>query len=158
MNKLLLIVILAALGGYFSYTHHIKQKRDEPIVYGESRFTLKTANREIELVAIGQRYGTDDCLLLKDLVFEKINAVCGNEDICVESNYQCKDELASSYMDMLDKQGARTHYLHIQRQSDDLKGVVLFWGLTDDESLQVCKGLLQKINAQKTVPAITQCI
>lgn len=159
MNKLIFVVLLAALGGYFSYSHQSKQqKQDKPIVYGESRFTFKVAGREIELVAIGQRYDTEDCEQVRDLVFEKMKAICDGENDCVESKHQCKNELASNYMDMLDKQSSRTHYVHIQRQADNLKGVVLFWGLTDDESLQVCKIMLQKIDAQKSVPATTQCI
>lgn len=158
MNKLILVVILASLGGYFAYSHQPKNKLDAPIVYGESRFTFKIGGREIELVAIGQRYDTEDCQQFKDLVFEKVNTLCESDDSCVGSDYQCKPELAANYLDMLDKQSARTHYVHIQRQSDNLKGVVLFWGLTDDESLQVCTNMLQKLDAQKTVPATTQCI
>jgi hypothetical protein len=159
MIKLILVVILAALGGYFSYTHHSKQQnQDKPVVYGESRFTFNIAGREIELVAIGQRYDTEDCEQIRDLVFEKMSAICESETNCVESKHQCKNELASNYMDMLDKQSSRTHYVHLQRQSDNLKGVVLFWGLTDDESLQVCNIMLQKIDAQKSVPVTTQCI
>lgn len=158
MNKLILVVIVAAIGGYFSYAHQSKQQPDKPIVYGESRFTFQIGSREIELVAIGQRYDTEDCQQFKDLVFEKVSAVCEGENGCVESKYQCKQELESNYLDMLDKQSSRTHYVHVQRQSDNLKGVVLFWGLTDDESLQVCNIVLQKIDAHKSVPATTQCI
>lgn len=156
--KTLLLIISLAVGGYFAYTHQAKNKQLEPVVYGESRFTFKVAGREIELVVIGQRHGNEDCQQFKDLAFEKFSALCEGENDCVESKYQCKDEISANYMDMLDKQSSRTHYVHVQRQSDDLKGVALFWGLTDDESLQVCNIMLQKLDAIKTVPATTQCI
>ena len=159
MDKLLLLLLFALLVGYFTYQHPARQNQDEPIVYGESRFTFQVADREIELVVIGERYGNEDCMQLKDLMYEKINAVCDAENLCVnEPKYQCKDELPENYLRMLDMQSARTHYVHVQRQSDNLRGIVLFWGLTDDESLQGCKAFMRKISSQNSAPANVQCI
>lgn len=156
MNKILLIVIIISLGVYFSYKNQLTPA--QPVVYGEARITFQTGGREVELVTIGQRYGTDNCQEMHDLVFEKLDAMCQGENACIESSYQCKNELDPKYMYMFDKQPSRTHYMHIHRQGDNLAGVILFWGLTDDESRQVCNVMLQKILSNKTNPVIPECI
>ena len=89
---------------------------------------------------------------------EKLAMICDKEQICGISSYQCKTEMPTKYVNMLDKQSARTHYLHIERPADDLQGVLLFWGLTDEESLQICNTMLQKMSASQGEPVTIQCI
>lgn len=155
-NVMWLVVILVALAAYFLQRDPVLP--DRPLIYGESRFTFQAGSREIELVAIGERFEDEDCQQFKDLVFQNIDAVCTSENICVESKYQCKQELDAKYMDMFDRQPSRTHYMHLERQSDHLKGVILFWGLTDDESMRACLNVLQKIQSHQNVAAAVQCI
>jgi hypothetical protein len=156
MNKLYLIVIVLALGSYIylDLTQQIK-----PIVYGESRFTFQIPGREIELVTIGQRIGMEDCLEMRDLVFQQIDAVCNNEKICYENkNYECKTTVDAKYQDMLDQQPSRTHYLHVKQPGENLNGVILYWGMTENESWVVCNMMVEKMNKYKQVESNTQCI
>jgi hypothetical protein len=155
MNRFFIIAVILAAAGYLIYAKR-PVKQNEPIVYGEARITFNVPGREIEAVAIGQRYGTKECR--RDSPVEKFNEMCGNDSFCVETKYECKVDVDAQYKGMLDKQAARTHYVHLQHKTNDLEGILLFWGLTDEESQAFCSQFIKRIDTQNGIPVVAQCI
>ena len=115
--------------------------------YIEVRMVMQGPQREIELVAFEERPAAADCQSKN--VDNRVAAMCpanrgGNGLKCSIKSVDCTRELEPRYRKMLDKQPASVHYAHIEINDPSgtpRRGLVLGWGMTEQESLLVCNAI-----------------
>ena len=130
--------------------------QDRLITYGEARYALDFPERDIELVAIGQRYNTDDCE--KDSIIQKHYQICEHTPHCSEIKYECKPTMESEYKRMFNQQASSTHYIHMQDLRDQLQGIILLWGLTEQESKGFCQSMVDDFLLKRDKDITIRCI
>ena len=126
------------------------------ISYGEVRYALDFPEREIQLVAIGQRYDTGECQ--KDSIIQKHYQICANTPHCSEIKYECKPTLESEYKRMFNQQATSTHYIHMQDLKEQLQGIILMWGLTAQESKGFCQSMVDDFLLRRNKNIAIRCI
>ena len=142
MKKALLLLMLIAAIGYYGIGK--QGKNPGKLIYGEARVAMKVLGREIEAVAIGQRYEEHDCLDASGT--NEFLESCLNDGLCIQTSFECKAEISAQYTHMLERSEATTHYVHLRHKTDELKGVVLMWGLTRAESNEACTAIANNLN------------
>ncbi|OZG75038.1 hypothetical protein BTA51_01150 [Hahella sp. CCB-MM4] len=155
MNKLIVLILVIAGLVYFGYKNKPEEEKGK-IIYGEARVSFNFPGREIEGVAVGQRYEGNDCDLNNST--NDFLKACIQDKVCVQTKFECKESVDQKYLHMLNKSDASTHYVHLTAKNEPLKGVVLFWGLTMDESKAVCKKVVTDFNSDKRSKFIAKCI
>ncbi|MDM3870499.1 hypothetical protein QSV34_03915 [Porticoccus sp. W117] len=111
--------------------------------YAEARVKIKQGSHNIEMVAIVERYKDLECK--PDEIYLKLIEMCDGLENCTTLKYECKDQLNKRYTKMFAKQPTTSKYLHMTHNKTELNGVAIFWGLTADESAQVCQMTKQQI-------------
>ncbi|MGB3623177.1 MAG: hypothetical protein WBA20_17670 [Ketobacter sp.] len=151
-------LILGAIVVTFLYFYSINGLpfQERIISYGEARYALDFPQRDVELVAIGQRFDTGKCE--KNSVIDEVYKICENSPNCSEIKYECKSKMESEYQRMFNLEQASTHYVHMQDMQDKLAGVILLWGLTKQESLGFCQSLVGNFLAKKDDDFTMRCI
>lgn len=114
--------------------------------YLELRMLMKTEQREIELVAVEEKPFVADCETQD--AGSRITALCpggGKKGVgCSLKSLECSAQIEPRYQKMLDGQPVSTHYARVEtndRGSTPRRAVVLGWGMTEDESLQLCNAI-----------------
>jgi hypothetical protein len=130
--------------------------QERVIAYGEARYALDFPQREIELVAIGQRFDNGKCK--KDSIIHEVYKICENSPNCSEIKYECKSKVEPEYQRMFKQQQASTHYVHMQDAKDKTEGVILLWGLTEQESLGFCQSLVNNFLEKRDDDFKMRCI
>ncbi|UTW44477.1 hypothetical protein KFE80_08720 [bacterium SCSIO 12696] len=111
--------------------------------YAEARVKIKQGSHDIEMVAIVERYKDFECK--PDRIYLKLIEMCNGLDNCTTLKYECKNQLNKRYSKMFAKNPTTSKYLHMKYKSNGLNGVAIFWGLTADESKQVCQTTRQQV-------------
>lgn len=114
--------------------------------YLELRMLMNTGQREIELVAVEEKPYTADCE--KRDAGSRIAALCpggGKKGIgCSLKSLECSSQIEPRYQKMLDGLPVSTHYARVEtndRGGTPRRAVVLGWGMTEEESLQLCTAI-----------------
>ena len=84
MNRFVVIVLVIAGLAYLGYKNKPEEKGR--VIYGEARLSFNFPGREIEAVAIGQRYENRSCNQV-DATNDFLRA-CIDEKICVQSKFE----------------------------------------------------------------------
>ncbi|MBL8296985.1 MAG: hypothetical protein JNN30_01445 [Rhodanobacteraceae bacterium] len=113
--------------------------------YLEVRMTMQGPQREIELVAFEERPNAADCQ--NKSAGAQIVALCpkgSNGVSCALKSVECSRELEPRYRKMFDRQPASVHYAHLQVDDPSgtpRRGLVLGWGMTEQESMLICNAI-----------------
>jgi hypothetical protein len=134
--------------------------RDAYDGYIEVRMLMQGPQREIELMAIEERPDAADCK--NKSAGERIAAMCpkGRNGLnCTLKSVECSRELEPRYRKMLEKQPVSVHYAHVEIDDPSgtpRRGLVLGWGMTEQESMLVCNAIQASSGA--TVKGTVTCI
>lgn len=134
--------------------------RDAYDGYIEVRMVMQGPQREIELVAIEERPDAADCQ--NKSAGTRVVAMCPpgrNGLTCRLKSVECSRELEPRYRKMLEQQPASVHYAHVQLDDPSgtpRRGLVLGWGMTEQESLLVCNGI--RSSASTKLKGTVTCI
>ncbi|GEM_PF-6159234 len=151
-----LVVITAALGALLK----LKPQTQRPVFdgYWEMRLKIRAGNRDLDLVALGDRPLMQECeggapkLALPQFCTDAVH--------CATQDFQCEREIAPRYQRMLDMQPANLHYLHYAMQtSEGLRRVIIVgWGMTEAESAEICKRLEHEAGPKQNEAVAIHCI
>ncbi|GMV30711.1 MAG: hypothetical protein AMXMBFR59_28360 [Rhodanobacteraceae bacterium] len=126
----------------------------------EVRMVMQGPQREIELVALEERPAAAECESKN--AGARVAAMCptGRNGVsCSVKSVDCTRELEPRYQKMLDKKPASVHYAHIQIDEPSgtpRRGLVLGWGMTEQESLLICNAI--RASAGTKVKGTVTCI
>lgn len=126
--------------------------------YIEVRILMQAGQREIELVAIEERPSEVECE--KREVNARIAQICPTGKVsCTLKSVECSRTIEPRFGRMLDKQKASVHYAHLEEEKDGKprRGVVLGWGMTEQESKLVC-GAIQTAALKNNSKNQVNCI
>lgn len=127
--------------------------------YAEARLLLQAGQREIELVAIEERPEKAACD--SGEIGKQLAAKCPKQAACQLKSFECTREVEPRYRKMLEGAPANVHYAHLQ--TDDgaggtRRGVLLGWGLTEQESMMVCNGVVASSREPGKFKGTATCI
>lgn len=127
--------------------------------YAEARLLLQAGQREIELVAIEERPDAAGCE--NGEIGKRLAAKCPSQTGCRLKSFECARDVEPRYRKMLEGSAANVHYAHLQ--TDDgaggtRRGVLLGWGLTEQESMMVCNGVVASAHKDKSFKGTATCI
>jgi hypothetical protein len=114
--------------------------------YIEVRMVMQGPQREIELVALEEHPKASECETKS--AGARTAALCpsgrNGAVTCTVKSVECMRELEPRYLKMLDQKPASVHYAHIKLDDPSgapRRGLILGWGMTEQESLLVCNGI-----------------
>jgi hypothetical protein len=157
----ILVVLVAGIGAWQKYggSHGFGALAAQPVYEGfwELRMKLQAGSRDFEMVAVGDRPLVKECE--GGLTHFELSKFCTPANHCTLQPLQCEHEVAPRYQHMLDQQPASLHYVHLSGDTPEgaRRAVVVGWGMTEDESSQVCKGLRETMSAKDSAFKIS-CI
>lgn len=127
--------------------------------YAEARLLLQAGQREIELVAIEERPEAAGCE--NGEIGRRLAAKCPSKTGCRLKSFDCTREIEPRYRKMLEGSPTTVHYAHLQ--ADDgvggtRRGVLLGWGLTEQESMMVCNGVVESTRKDQKFKGTATCI
>lgn len=154
MNKFFVLTVILIGLVYLGYKYTPEDKGN--VIYGEARVSFRLPGRDIEAVAVSQRYESWGCTGAE--IKNPFLDACIKDNICVLTRFECKQAVGKQYQQMLGKGEASTHYVYLTSKTEPLKGVVLLWGLTQRESKSVCDEVAAKFNSDKHFTYAAQCI
>ena len=154
MKKILLFGLAIFALVYLGYKNAPTEK--EKVVFGEARLAFSLPGREIEAVAIGQRYESLSCT--DDGITNDLMTTCIAGQYCVKTSFECKETVDSQYLNMLDQGRSSTHYVHLENKAESLSGVILLWGLTKQESKAICDQIASNFNNDRSGVLSAKCI
>jgi hypothetical protein len=113
--------------------------------YIEVRMVMQGPQREIELVALEEHPKASECE--NKSAGARAAALCPkgrNGLTCQIKSVECTRELEPRYAKMLDRKPASVHYAHItidDPSGTPRRGLILGWGMTEQESMLVCNSI-----------------
>ena len=159
MTRLLLFIfsVWAVYYGYQEY--HIGRYFSESgydITYGKADLNVEVSGREVDFIVVNERFKDENCN--EDIIDKYLAQMCTSALGCTPKNYSCNDSVGSQYSSMFNKKTAATKYLHVVDEQTGLVSIMLFWGLTSEESESSCKLLKQSFDTNKKLEYQTNCI
>lgn len=155
--KTFVILLAAGLGAYYYYVGHKDAENPEEIKtpsYAEVRVRIDAPGRQIDMVLFGKMVDEADCRQHTKQVWEKLVENCPD---CSFNLVDCKPNLASRYEMLFDDTPISVTYLKLARGSRlEREGRMVFWGVTVDESKQLCE--MARTSLQKRHQGPVTCI
>jgi len=126
--------------------------------FWEMRLKIQAGSRDFEFVAVGDKPLQEEC----DGGEAKLGLAkfCTAANHCTKQAFQCEHEAQPRYVRMLDQQPASLHYLHynVETPEGPRRAVLVGWGMTEEESQQVCQHLTadpgMKLEGMKKITCI----
>lgn len=145
MKKIVLIILIIALG---IYGNNVLSNNPSVItnpVYVETRLNVKVPNtsRELDFVYMGEMVSQDDCLERSRLYLENLFEKCAQ---CTMNMLECKTQIHSRYKKLFSGSKAHTTYLSLNKGNRfERNGRMVVWGLTDKEANSACNDMKNQI-------------
>ena len=74
---------------------------------------------------------------------------CEDSGQCEVKQRACMNGLPDRYLPMFNQQRDTTAYFCVEQPTRYRSGVMLFWGLNEQESIQLCQSMLNQVLANK---------
>lgn len=144
---------ILGLGLLIAIVYWVQHRVPEPTYtgipnYNEVRIAMKIGPREIEMVSYLERDASEPCQE-SDRWFVEAALNCEALGQCAVKQRSCMTGLPNRYHPIFDQQPDTTAYLHVDVPEKRRKGVLLLWGLTESESIQVCQAVLAQVLASQ---------
>lgn len=150
-------IILVAIAVWYYLAGSNKRPEPEKIAYSEGRFHFTEDGRDVEIVVVSERGAEENCS--SELLFGSASDLCSEEFRCSPAEFVCKNELDERYRGMLNKETAIVTYLHFEDLASGLRAVVIFWGVSQEESEKICPILIKNLEKNKDIRGIAaECI
>lgn len=151
------LIGIALLGAIFYWVNH---RVPEPSYtgianYNEVRIGIKAGSREIELVSYLKRDSSEPCQE-SDRWFMDATLRCEDSGQCEVKQRACMNGLPDRYLPMFNQQRDTTAYLYVEQPTRYRSGVMLFWGLNEQESIQLCQSMLNQVLANKKAHKLSE--
>ncbi len=151
-NLFLLVFVLAAV--FFAYKKFGTSsgfQGDQPSAFVTSDVKLHMQGRDFSLKAVVEFPSQAVCQSAyqgTESFVQEIKALCAATEGCRSSSTStCIASVDEKYKTMLDKGNANVYYLHAERKGRQ-RGVLVYWGLNDDEGKKVCEVGKQRLLKQ----------
>jgi hypothetical protein len=112
--------------------------------FSEARVKFASPSREIEMVLVGEKPTAAECDAHSRTY--RLPAICTSGALtCQITKVECSDAIGDRYRNMLAQQPSVTHYAHFRRKAGETERsfALVAWGLTAEESQQVCESMRQ---------------
>ncbi len=140
IRTIVVAVILAAIG-YFLIDQQRVPNADRPIVYTETQLQIRFAqsHRDLKFAIIDEYRSTDTGCVRPPSVDEFVEECKGTGDTCSVIKNKCTTEVHKQYLNMLNEQPNDVTYLHGYNSKTRLRSIMVFWGVTVEESAVFCE-------------------
>jgi len=157
--KTLLLIIVVIVGGVYFFNHKQAITKTGISAYNEIRLELTSGSRSVQLVSYIRRDSSESCEAIRVWWVESM-ITCAAATNCKVLKNQCVNEVSLQYQAMFDEKPSSTTYLKVENPVLGREGVMLFWGLNQDESGELCKQMSQHIKslAEKNPEIKYRCI
>lgn len=148
---LLVFVVAAAFFAYKKFGNKAGSYGDGPVAYVTSDMQLRLQGRDFSLKAVVEFPSQAACQSSyqgNESFVHQINTLCASTQGCRSSTTSsCIASVDEKYKSMLGKENANVYYLHAERQGRQ-RGVLVYWGLNDQEGKMICEAGKQHLLKQ----------
>lgn len=154
MNKILIMLLVVIVGGTFTYNHYSTSRANLALqnsslitssspVYSTVDVKFSEGSRDVTTKLVFEFPSLARCeseSKNKEGYLKNYESRCEQDSACQSVNMSsCAGFIDEKYKGMLNKQFSGTHFLHVSaKRTPDERGVIVFWGLNDDEAKSMC--------------------
>ena len=143
--KILFLLLVVCGAGYYLYLVQSNPATIENPYYAEARVEFRVQSRDLSMVIMGEMVDRDDCEKRGQRFWRSALEKC---ETCQFVDYHCKSELSERYQMLFDKYATYTTYIAAERGNRyERNGRMIVWGLSTQESDQVCKYLINTMKS-----------
>lgn len=169
MNKLLIILLFLIVGGTFAYNQYLKSQTNIALqksslitssspVYSTVDVKFSEGSRDVTTKLVFEFPSLERCeseSKNKEGFLKSYESRCEQDGTCQSVNMSsCAGFVDAKYKGMLNKEFSGTHFLHVSaKRIPDERGVIVFWGLNDDEAKSMCD-YLDKRNTSEQMNSV----
>lgn len=168
MNKLLLTIGLMFLIGIAIYAFSSSSETSQTTTqvgpqnptYADVEIKLNIEGRDISGKLVFEFPNMQRCqaeAANKQSFIQEYNTQCSEQNICKSIHIgNCSSYVDDKYLSMMNKQFKGSHYMHISNTTNtNERGVIAFWGLSDQESMNLC---LENQKERREKNIVTECL
>ena len=148
---LLVFVVAVAFFAYKKFGNKSAFQGDQPSAYITSDMKLHLQGRDFTLKAVVEFPSQAACASsyqANQSFVNDIKSLCSVTEGCRSSAISsCVASVDEKYKTMLKKGNANVYYLHAEH-NDTQRGVLVYWGLSDEEGKTVCEAGKQYLSNQ----------
>lgn len=148
---LLVFVVTAAFFAYKKFSNKLALQGDQPPAYVTADMKLHLQGRDFSLKAVVEFPSQVACTSsyqAQESFVEQLKQLCSSVQGCQSSNTSsCIASVDEKYQRMLGKENANVYYLHAERKGQQ-RGVLVYWGLNDQEGKMICEAGKQHLLKQ----------
>ena len=149
MNKVLFILLVVIVGGVLAFNHFSSSKSGDDEVVGTSHeltysmlnMKLSSGSRDFNLKAVMEFPSQKACEKSRQSyssLVQNFKSMCEATTGCQAlDDTACSSYVEDKYLSMLNKEKRDIYYVHMQGTKKE-RGVIVFWGLNDEEAKQIC--------------------